>query len=79
MHNQAYPRIIQAYSGIFGTLCNRWHRTMIYPEPSHIQYRQHIQKPGIFRTPVYSERWHIHNLRHIQNRVRDPRGSVLRK
>ena len=33
-HNQAYPGIIQAYSGIFKTLCNPGiFRTVVYPEP----------------------------------------------
>ena len=33
-HNQAYPGIIQAYSGIFKTLCNPGIlRTVVYPEP----------------------------------------------
>ena len=27
----------------------------------------YIHNPGIFRSPVYSERWHIQNLRHIQS------------
>ena len=33
-HNQAYPGIFQAYSGIFKILCNRGiFRTLVYPEP----------------------------------------------
>ena len=33
-HNHAYPGIIQTYSGIFKTLCNRGIlRTVAYPEP----------------------------------------------
>ena len=33
-HNQAYPGIIQVYSGIFKILCNPGiFRTMLYPEP----------------------------------------------
>ena len=54
--NQAYPGIIQAYSGIFKTLCNPGiFRNVIYPEPWHIQNHKHIQNLGIFRTMVYSE------------------------
>ena len=33
-YNQLYQGIIQAYSGIFKTLCNRGiFRTEVYPEP----------------------------------------------
>ena len=33
-HKQAYPGIIQAYSGIFKTLCNPdIFRSVVYPEP----------------------------------------------
>ena len=33
-HNQIYPGIIQAYSGIFGTLCYPdIFKTVVYPEP----------------------------------------------
>ena len=33
-HNQAYPGIIQAYSGIFGTLPSPdIFKTLVYPEP----------------------------------------------
>ena len=33
-HKQAYPGIIQAYSGIFRALCNPGiFRTVIHPEP----------------------------------------------
>ena len=61
-HNQAYPGIIQAYSGIF--------KTMLYPEPEAYSESWHIHNPGIFRTPAYSEPWHIQNPRHIQNPVK---------
>ena len=55
-HNQTYPIIIPAYSGIFRTLCYPdIFKTVVYPEPSHIQNQKHIQNPGIFRTLVYSE------------------------
>ena len=55
-HNQAYPGIIQVYSSIFKTLCNPGiFRTVIYPEPWHIQNQNHIQIPGVFRTLVYSK------------------------
>ena len=85
-HNQAHPRITQAYSGIFKTLCNSGiFRTVAYTEPwyiqnqKHIQNPQHIHKPGIFKKPLFSERWHIQNLRHIQNPVKHLRWSVLQK
>ena len=45
-HNQAYPGIIQVYSGILSILCNP---DMVYPEPWHIQNQKHIQNPGIFK------------------------------
>ena len=33
-HNQAYPGIIQAYSGTFRTLCDPdMFKTVVYPEP----------------------------------------------
>ena len=55
-HNQAYPGIIQAYSGIFRTLCYPdIFKTVVYPEPWHIQNQKHIQNPGIFTILVYSE------------------------
>ena len=58
-HNQTYLRIIQAYPEPCVTLTylKLWYiqntdilRTRSYSEP------QHINNPGIFRTPVYSER-----------------------
>ena len=60
-YNKTYPGIIQAYSGMFRTLCypDKF-KTAVYSEP------RHIHNPGIFRTPLYSECWHIRNLRHIQ-------------
>ena len=48
-HNQAYPGIIQAYSGIFRTLYNPAIFTTV------VQNQKHIQSPGIFRTPTYSK------------------------
>ena len=51
-HNQAYPRIIQVYSGIVSILCNP---DMVYPEPCHIQNQKHIQNPGIFKIWRISE------------------------
>ena len=66
-HSQTYPRIIQAYSGIFRTLCYLdifyncgISRTLTYSEPK-----------------AYSERWHIQKLRHIQNPVVHLRWSVI--
>ena len=61
-HNQTYPGIIQAYSGIIRTLCYPdMFKTVVYPEPLHVQNLQHIQKPGIFGTLVYSEPCYIQN------------------
>ena len=61
-HNQAYPGITLAYSGIFKTLCNPGiFRTVVYPEPWHIQNQKLIQNPGIFRTLEYSESPQIQN------------------
>ena len=55
-HNQTYPGIIQAYSGIFRTLCYPdIFKTVVYPEP------EHIQNPGIFITLEYSEPHYIQN------------------
>ena len=65
-HNQAYPGIIQAYSGIFKTLCNPGiSRTLTYSEPEAYSVSWHIQTPAIFRTATYSEHWHILNPRYI--------------
>ena len=62
MHNQAYPRIIQVYSGIFRTLCDPGIlKTVVYSEPWHIQNQKHIQNPGMFTTLVYSEPMYIQN------------------
>ena len=61
-HDQTYPGIIQACSGIFRTLC--------YP---NIFYNCGISRTLIYSEPEpYSERWHIQNLRHIQNPVAHP-------
>ena len=59
MRNQAYPGIIQAYSGILKTLCNTILtlyllliyvcRTLAYSQPCF------IQSPSIFRTLAYSK------------------------
>ena len=70
-HNQAYPRIIQAYSVIIRILCNLAYflkllmllvlkvsckfRTLIYPESWHIQNQKHIQNPDTLTILVYSE------------------------
>ena len=66
-YNRPYPGIIQPYSGIFGTLCNPGIEPWYIQNPDVFRYRKHIQNPGIFTTPIYSELWHIQNLRHIQN------------
>ena len=61
-HNQAYPGIIQIYSSIFKTLYNPGiFRTVIYPEPWHIQNQKHIQDPGIVTSLVYPEPLYIQN------------------
>ena len=62
-HNQAYSGIVQAYSGIFRTLCSPdIFRTLVYLDPWHIQNQKHIQNRGAFRTLAYSESWCIQNL-----------------
>ena len=50
-HNQPHPGIIQAYSGIFRTLC--------YPDIFH--NRGISRTRSIFRTLVYSEPRYIQN------------------
>ena len=55
-HNQAYPRLIRAYSGIF-----RHIRTMLYLESCHILNHKHIQNSGTFIILVYSEPQYIQN------------------
>ena len=62
-HNQAYPGIIQAYSGIFRTLCypDMFYncgisRTLTYSEPEAYSEPWRIHNPGIFRTSADSER-----------------------
>ena len=61
-HNQTQLGIIQAYSGIFRTPRNPVvFRTVVYPEPLHIQNQKHIQNPGIFAALVYLELWYIQN------------------
>ena len=50
-HNQAYPKIIQAYSGIFRTLCN--------PDIFRLWYTRNpdiFQTRRVFGTLAYSER-----------------------
>ena len=59
-HNQTYPGIIQAYSGIFRTLCYPTYLELWYiqnPEETRSIHRnqKHIQKPGIFRMLAYSK------------------------
>ena len=75
-HNQTYGGIIQAYSGIFRALCYPdifktvvSSRTLTYSEPEAYSKPQHVHNSDTFRTPLYSERWYIQNLRHIQNPV----------
>ena len=43
--------------------------TLTYSEPEAYLEPRDIHNSGTFRTPLYSERWHIQNLRHIQNPV----------
>ena len=70
---QAYPEIVQTYSGIFKALCNPGifrigiSRTLTYSDAEAFSESWHIHNPGIFITPAYSECWHIQNTRHIQN------------
>ena len=61
-HNQTYPGIIQAYSGIFRTLCYPdifyncgISRTLTYSEPEAYSEPWYIQDPAIFRTLAYSK------------------------
>ena len=56
-HNQAHPGIIQAYSGIFKTMCNPGIlRNVALSEPWYIQNPPpHIHNPRIFRTLAYSK------------------------
>ena len=62
MHNQTNPGIIQTHSGIFRTLCYLdIFKTVVCPEPWHIQNQKHIQNPGIFTTLVHSEPHYIQN------------------
>ena len=59
---QAYPLIIQAYSGVFQTLCNSGvFRTVVYMEPWHIQNQKHVKNPGIFATLLRPEPPYIQN------------------
>ena len=61
-HNKTYPGIIQAYPGISRTLyCSDIFKTVVYPEPWHIQNQKHIQNFGIFAALVYSEPRYIQN------------------
>ena len=69
-HNQTYPGIIQAYSGIFRTLCYPdifyncgISRTLTYSESEAYSEPWYIQNSAILRTLAYT------NLRHIQNRI----------
>ena len=71
-HSQSYPGNVQTYSKHFVTLA---HSEPLYIKNPGILRTKSIFRtlayfqPGIFRTPVYSERCHIENLRHIQNPV----------
>ena len=76
-HNQTCPGIIQAYSGIFRTVCYPdifyncgISRTLTYSEREVYSEPCYIQNPAIFRT------LHIQNLRHIQKLVAHLRWSV---
>ena len=44
-------------------------RTLTYSEPEAYSEPRHIHSSGTFGTLLYSERWHIQNLRHIQKPV----------
>ena len=54
-HDQTYPGIIQAYSGIFRTLCypDIFYNCGISRTQNHIQNQKLIQNPGIFRTAIF--------------------------
>ena len=55
-YNQTYTGIVQAYSGIFRTPCYLdIFKTVVCPEPWHIQNHKHIQIRGIFTTLVHLE------------------------
>ena len=61
-HNQTYPGVIQAYSGIFRTLCypNIFYncdisRTLTYSEPKAYSEPWDIQNSVIFRTRANSK------------------------
>ena len=61
-HNQIYPGIIQAYSGMISKIFLRYpdiFKNVVYPDAWHIQNQKHIQNPCIFTTPVYSEPCYI--------------------
>ena len=61
-HNQAYPGIIQAYLGIFRTLCYPdIFKTVVCSKPWDVQEGKYIQNPGIFTTLVHSEPRYIQN------------------
>ena len=61
-HSQTYPGIIQAYSGIFRTLCYPdILKIAVCREAWHIQNQRHIQNPGIFTTLIHSEPDYIQN------------------
>ena len=61
---QTYPGIIQAYSGIFRTICYyNMFKTVAYTEPWRIQIQKSIQNPGIFITLLYSEPRYIRKAR----------------
>ena len=58
-HNQAYPGTIQAYSEPCVTLTylQLWYiQNLTYSEPEAYSEPRDINNPGLFRTPVYSER-----------------------
>ena len=50
--------------------------TLTYSKAEACSEPRHIHSPAIFRPPLYSQRWHIQNLRHIQNTVAHQRWSV---
>ena len=54
-HNQPYPGIIWAYSGIFRTLYNPG------IDPWYIQNPEICSTGSMFKTLAYSELWYIQN------------------
>ena len=75
----AYSGIIQAYSGIFKTMCNPGIlRTVVYPEPWHIQNQKHIQNLDIFANLVYLEPQYIQNAVYSESKAWTLQTSTMK-